>query len=266
MLFVCRIPVPRFRKTPPGRSGGRESLTMPTSLTSPSLRSGLSIDRPRSLTATVTDRLRQAIMDSELPIGSELSDVGLAAKLGVSRTPVREALSLLQLQGMVNIIPQKGSYVFFPTEQDIIDICEYRIVIELRAVSFSIARQRDATLAVLRQALARMEEARGRRDPVAYSRADTVFHEAFIKNCRNRYLQEGYALAAGPIATLRTHLSVPLAGVQDRSFIEHQEIAEAFEKGDIVGIESILVRHILGTRESYLSALQQGLIGAPPET
>ena len=110
-----------------------------------------------------------------------------------------------------------------------------------------------------------MQEARGRPDPVAYSRADTLFHEAFIKNCRNRYLQEGYALAAGPIATLRTHLSAPLAGVQDRSFVEHRQIADAFEQGDIVGLESILTRHILGTRESDLTALQQGLIGIPPD-
>jgi DNA-binding GntR family transcriptional regulator len=238
---------------------------MPISVDSPARPSDLSIDRPRTLTATVTDRLRQAIIDSELPLGSELSEVGLAAKLGVSRTPVREALSLLQLQGMVTIVPQKGSYVFFPTEQDIIDICEYRIVIELRAVSFSIARQRDATLAMLRRAFSLMEAARARADPVGYSRADTLFHEAFIRNCRNRYLQEGYALAAGPIATLRTHLSAPLAGVQDRSFVEHRQIAEAFEQGDVVSLESILIRHILGTRESYLTALQQGLIGAPPD-
>lgn len=236
---------------------------MLSSVNSPS--PDLLIDRPRSLTATVTERLRQAIIDSELPLGSELSEVGLAAKLGVSRTPVREALSLLQLQGMVNIIPQKGSYVFLPTEQDIIDICEYRIVIELRAVSFSMARQRESTLAMLREAFAQMGAARQRHDPVAYSRADTQFHEAFIRNCRNRYLQEGYALAAGPIATLRTHLSAPLAGVQDRSYVEHREIANAFEQGDVVGLESILVRHILGTRESYLAALQQGLISAPRE-
>jgi DNA-binding GntR family transcriptional regulator len=224
----------------------------------------LTIDRPRSLTATVADRLRQAIIDAELPLGSELSEVGLAARLGVSRTPVREALSLLQLQGMVTIIPQKGSYVFFPTEQDIIDLCEFRIVIESRAISFAIARERDAALAMLRRAIGAMEEARRNRDPVAYSRADTLFHEAFIRNCRNRYLQESYALAAGPIATLRTHLSVPLAGVQERSFIEHQDIANAFDKGDIVAIDSILTAHILATRQSYLRALQEGLIGTPP--
>ena len=222
------------------------------------------IARPQSLAATVAERLRQAIIDMELPLGSELSEVGLAEKLGVSRTPVREALSLLQLQGMVTIIPQRGSYVFFPTEQDLIDVCEYRIVIEQRAVSFSLARARDATLAVLRESLAAMEAARAAKDAVAYSRADTLFHEAFIKNCRNRYLQEGYALAAGPIATLRAHLSVPLAGVQDRSFVEHQAIAKGFAQGDVVAMDTLLVRHILGTRESYVQALQEGLIGLAP--
>ncbi|MFC2254354.1 GntR family transcriptional regulator [Labrys portucalensis] len=221
----------------------------------------LSIDRPRSLTTTVAERLRQAIIDSELPLGSELSELGLAAKLGVSRTPVREALSMLQLQGMVNIVPQKGSYVFFPTEQDLVDLCEYRILLECRAVSFALARRRAETIEMLNGAKAAMDEARGKADPVAYSRADTVFHEAFIRNCRNRFIEDGYALVSGPIATLRTHLSVPLAGVQDRSYIEHQQMMSAFERGDLVELDSILVNHILNTRHSYVRALQEGLIG-----
>ena len=223
----------------------------------------LAIDRPPSLTATVVERLRQAIIDSELPLGSELSEVGLAKMLGVSRTPVREALSILQLQGMVTIVPQRGTFVFMPTEQDILDICEFRLVIELKAVSFALARRREATLAGLHAAYAEMQEARAQRDPIAYCRADTHFHEAFIKNCRNRYLQESYRLAAGPIATLRTHLSAPLAGVQERSYVEHKEILEAFARGDVMGIEPVLTRHILNTRESYLTALQEGLIRSP---
>lgn len=223
----------------------------------------LTVARPPSLTTTVVERLRQAIIDSELPLGSELSEVSLAKMLGVSRTPVREALSVLQLQGMVTILPQRGSFVFLPTEQDILDICEFRIVIELRALSFSNARRRDATLTMLREAFQDMENARARHDPIAYSRADTNFHEAFIRNCRNRYLEESYGLAAGPIATLRTHLSVPLGGVQDRSYVEHKAILEAFERGDLPEIERILTRHILNTRESYLMALQQGLIRPP---
>lgn len=128
----------------------------------------ITIDRPKSLVATVVDRLRQAIVDAELTLGSELSEAGLASMLGVSRTPIREALTILQQQGMVNIIPQRGTYVFFPTEQDIIDLCEYRIVLESRAVSFAMARHRGETTTQLELALEMMERARADADPVAY--------------------------------------------------------------------------------------------------
>lgn len=224
----------------------------------------LAVERPRSLTATVVARLRQAIIDAELPLGSELSEVGLAASLGVSRTPVREALALLQLQGMVHIVPQKGSYVFFPTEEDLVELCEYRIVLEARAVSFALARRRDATIPMLQEAVDAMVAARAADDAVAYARADTRFHEAFIKNCLNRYLEEGYALVAGRIATLRTHLSVPIREVQERSFLQHQEMVQAFAAGDVLTLESILVGHVLATRQTYVRALQQGLIRLPP--
>lgn len=219
------------------------------------------IDRPRSLAATVAERLRRAIIDMEVPLGSELSEVAVAERLGVSRTPVREALALLQQQGLVVIVPQKGSYVFFPTEQDIVDLCEFRIVIETRAVSLAMTRQHEATLVMLGEALAAMEDARGRRDAAAYSRADTAFHDAFFSNCRNRYLQASHALVAGPIATLRSHLSIPLEGVQERSYTHHRQIAEAFAARDMAKLDAMLTGHILATRQSYVQALQQGAIG-----
>ena len=223
----------------------------------------LTIDRPRSLAATVADRVRQAIIDLELPLGGELSEVGLAQRLGVSRTPVREALYLLQLQGMVTIVPQRGSYVFFPTEQDLIDLCEYRIVLEQRALRFALERHAAATLAALRAAHAAMEAALRARDALGYARADTAFHDALIRNCRNRYLQDGYALIGGPIATLRTHLSVQIDGEQDRSCPEHAQIADQFAAGDVPALDALLQSHILHTRTSYLRALRDGSIRPP---
>ena len=225
----------------------------------------LRIDRPRSLAATVAERLRQGIIDADLALGEELSEAALAARLGVSRTPVREALSLLQQQGLVVIVPQRGSYVFSPTEQDIIDLCEYRLVLELRAVSVALARRRAAALGALQAAIAAMEVGRAAGDRIAYSREDSVFHDAFIRNCRNRYLEEGYAQVAGQIATLRTHLSVPLPGVQEESFAHHLRIVDAFAAGDVLSIDAVLTEHILATRRSYVTAIQAGMIGPQPE-
>ena len=67
------------------------------------------------------------------------------------------------------------------------------------------ARRREETALMLRAALDAMAAARAATDPVAYSRADTLFHDAFIKNCRNRYLQEGHALAAEKPRGQRIH-------------------------------------------------------------
>ena len=223
----------------------------------------LSIERPPSLAATVAERVRQAIVDLELPLGSEISEVRLARRLGVSRTPVREALYLLQLQGMVTIVPQRGSYVFFPTEHDLVDLCEYRIVIEQRAIRSCIERRREPTLSVLHESLSAMGTALRAGDAIAYSRADTMLHEAFIKNCGNRYLEDGYSLVSGPIATLRAHLTVPLAGEQQRSFAEHQAIVDLFADGKPAIIDKLLRRHILQTRASYVKALKEGFIGGP---
>lgn len=211
------------------------------------------------------ERLRQAIIDAEIPLGSELSEQAVAESLGVSRTPVREALSQLQQQGLVVIVPQKGSYVFFPTEQDIIDLCEYRVMIENTAISFAFTRDRNKTLQQLQQATTDMGEARTAKDVVAYARADTDFHEAFIANAGNRYLQTSYSVVAGPISTLRSHLSIPLEGAQERSFGQHKLITELFESGNISAITPILTEHILSTRRSYILALQEGLIENPRE-
>lgn len=213
--------------------------------------------------ASVHERLKLMAMTYQFRPGERINEIELSAKLGVSRTPVREALAMLQLQGMVTIVPQKGTYVFMPTERDLVDLCEFRIVIESKAIYFAMARDRDATLAALKAAVAEMDATRERHDPVAYSRADTAFHEAFLRHCGNRYLQESYALAAGPIATLRNQLSAPLAGVQDRSYVQHKQMLEAFEKGDVMALDAILTAHILGTRESYVRALGEGLIGTP---
>ena len=95
-----------------------------------------------------------------------------------------------------------------------------------------------------------------------------VFDEVFVRNCRNRYLQQGFAQVAGQISTLRTHRSVPIGGAQERSYIHHRQIEEAFRKGDILAIDGILTEHILSRAWSYIEAMQNGIIKAPdcPET
>ncbi|MDB5779374.1 MAG: GntR family transcriptional regulator [Polaromonas sp.] len=213
------------------------------------------LTRPPSLVAMVTDRLRRSIIDGEYRLGESVSEDKLASAFGVSRTPVREALTALQLQGLINIQPQRGSFVFLPSEEEVHALCEFRMIMEGRAMALSLARNKDRTLAQLREANTLMEDAIARNDPLALTHGDTDLHNALFDNCGNQYLAQAYALMSGRIATLRTHLSSQQQTVGRNSIEEHRDILEAFSAGDLGRAENLLSVHIFRMRERYTQAL-----------
>ncbi|MDF3319992.1 GntR family transcriptional regulator [Rhodococcus sp. C3V] len=210
-----------------------------------------------SLGASVADSLRTSIIDGKFELGEALSEDAVAEALGVSRTPVREAMRLLQLQGLVTIVPKSGTYVFQPTEDEIAELCEFRATLEIRAAALSFGRNRGSTLKDLRYALDDMDRARPARDSQGYGKADTCFHEAFFDNCGNRYLQNAYRMNLTRVAALRTHLTFLSPSEPERSFAEHEAMATIFDSGNEEDIEPLLQTHIMRTREMYLLALQE---------
>lgn len=214
------------------------------------------IESPKSLATIVAKRLREAIIDGEFALGAMIPEETLAASFGVSRTPVREALNQLQQLGLVNVRPQRGSYVFEPTEADIAALCEFRCVMEPRAAELAWSHAKDATLQALGAALADMAAARKKKDAVAYSRADTRLHEAFVDHCGNPYLQAAYATAGAKIATLRTHLSAAADVLKARGFEQHTQLVQLFRAGEFPAFEALMREHVHGTRDNYLASLK----------
>ncbi|HSW06967.1 GntR family transcriptional regulator [Aquabacterium sp.] len=214
------------------------------------------IETPKSLASRVAERLREAIIDGEFALGAMIPEESLAAQFGVSRTPVREALNQLQLQGLVVVKPQRGSYVFEPSEADITAICEFRCTVEPSAAELAYHHDREATVAALKAAIAEMEAARGARDPVRYGRADTRLHEAFFDHCGNPYMLAAYATAATKIATLRTHLSAPADVLHSRGFEQHTRLLRLFEAGDFTAFRALMHEHVTGTRDNYVNSLK----------
>lgn len=209
----------------------------------------------QSLATRVAQRLRSAIVDGEFKLGEMIPEETLASSFGVSRTPVREALGQLQLQGLVVIRPQRGSYVFEPTEEDISAISEFRCVVEPRAAELAYAHNKDATIDSLKAAIQEMALARKSRDSVRYGRADTQLHESFFQHCGNAYLQEAYATAATKIATLRTHLSAPADVLHPRGFEQHSDLLSFFSDGNFTKFERLMKTHVMGTRDNYVRSL-----------
>jgi len=219
------------------------------------LNSSFKIDTPKSLANRIAQRLREAITGGEFALGAMIPEESLAASFGVSRTPVREALGQLQLQGLVVIKPQRGSYVFEPNADDIAAICEFRCVLEPRAAELAHLHDRAGTITTLKAAIAEMEEARTTRDAVRYGRADTRLHEAFFDHCGNPYMQAAYATAATKIAALRTHLSAPTDVLNNAGFEQHSQLLALFSSGNLSGFETLMRHHVTGTRDNYVRSL-----------
>jgi DNA-binding GntR family transcriptional regulator len=207
-----------------------------------------------SLTALVTERIREAIVDGRFALGEALSELKLAAALNVSRTPVRDALTALQLQGLIDVRPQSGSFVFLPSEEGVAELAEFRRVLEVTALRFCFARRRDEALREMRAAADAMERAGDADDRLGVARADTAFHQAIAGNSANEYLIAAYRMVSGRVAALRAHNLMATDTIRKKSLAEHRSVIAAFAKGDLGRAESVLEEHIWRMRLRFQAA------------
>lgn len=215
------------------------------------------LERPASLADRVTDALRSAIEDGEFGFGEALSEAGLSEKLGVSRTPVREAFARLQREGLVVVRPQRGTFVFALTAEEFREICDCRTELESSALRLAVARDRRALGDRLGTIAAQMQTARAEGSVRDYLRLDRDFHQALFDLCGNRYLAEAHALIAGQMAALRARLGTDPAHME-KSYVEHVEIARQVAEGNDSRALALLIGHI-GRKEGSYWALRDGL-------
>ncbi|MBK3745326.1 GntR family transcriptional regulator [Paraburkholderia aspalathi] len=210
-----------------------------------------------TLASSIADRIRAAIVDADFDFGESLSEDTLAAAFEVSRTPVREALNILQMQDLVHIVPKSGTYVFTPDHHDIAELCDYRVALETQAVALSLAHDKAKLIVDLTTHFNAMRDAIAAQDLRDYGRHDTEFHLAFFRNCGNRYLARAYDHILGRVAALRTHLAIGAEGEPDRSFDDHSKIIKLATESELDTLILVLSQHILRTKSNYLSAFSQ---------
>ena len=208
------------------------------------------IERPRSLTAIVLTRLRESIVSGDLKLGEPLSELQLAVQYGVSKTPIREALAQLRLEGLVRIVPHSRTFVFTLSAAEIAELCDFRLTLESKAFCFAMERDQSGLAEGLSKVVERMELVRKHGDIRGYLKEDTQFHEQIFAHCGNRYLWKSYEFFAGKIAALRTHLASKPAHT-DLSFQEHCEMTALIARGDLKGVLQVLDRHIARTKNTY---------------
>ena len=136
----------------------------------------------------VFNTLRQAILRGELKPGERLMEIALSQRLGVSRTPVREAIRMLEQEGLVIMIPRKGAQVAEISEKDLKDVLEVRLGLEELAVRIACQRITEEELEELEQAVKEFEEAMKRDDLGALAAADVKVHEVIYGSTHNKRL------------------------------------------------------------------------------
>lgn len=215
------------------------------------------LEHPRSLAEMVEQRLRDAIVNAELPFGHALPEDETGLALGVSRTPLRAALGRLAALGLVTIVPNRGAFVFDPSLEDVKQLASFRLMLETEAVTLCLEGAADSTAAELKTSLASMENAHREQDGTAYASSDTEFHAVFFRNCGNLFVANAFATISWQVAALRAHLSVDRSWERDTSYSEHREIVEAFERGDRDTLRVILREHILRAAKAYANVVEQ---------
>ena len=213
----------------------------------------MALKRPKSLRELALEHLRNSIIDGSLKMGQVLSERKISEELGVSKSPVREALAQLRDEGLVSIQPPKGARVFMLSEPEVTQICDFRQAIETAAFELALSRDPDGLAKDMQRVVKDMQREQDHGNQKAYLSLDTVFHQLIFEHAQNDYLTASYTRYIGKIAALRTHLA-KLPQHTELSFNEHKEIAVAVREGNMDKIKSLLKEHIDRTRQAYKSA------------
>ena len=212
------------------------------------------------VTDWVYEEIRGAIVDLRLEPGAPLREAAIATQLGVSKTPVREALGRLEQEGLVEATSFKGAVVTDYSERDLQEIYELRELLEGVAVRAAATEADDATLAALHEVIVRSRAARDAEDLVLLAellgRFDQIIFEQ-VENARIRNL----------IETLRAHLTrigkltEEIPGRVEASVEEHAAIVEAIARGDADEAERAMRVHIASVRGDQLAGMDANVAG-----
>ncbi|MCA0448478.1 MAG: GntR family transcriptional regulator [Proteobacteria bacterium] len=208
---------------------------------------------PITLPAKAVDALRQMILDGELPPGARLSERALGERLGVSRTPLREALRMLASEGLVRHEPNRGAVVAPLDRADIEATFELLAALEGLAGELAAKRIDDAQLAEIKALHFEMRAHHARGDRAAYFRANQDIHRHIAAAAANPVLVETFERLNARVKRVRYAANL----TQERwakAVEEHERMIAALDARDGAALRAILEAHLAGKRQSVLAA------------
>lgn len=202
-----------------------------------------------SLSGRVFHKLRDDILKGIYKENDELRETTIGKELGVSRTPVREALRQLELEGLVKIIPNKGTYVTGITNKDVNDIYMIRSLLEGLCAKWATERIDQQSIDKLEEIIMLSEFHSKKESSEQIALLDGKFHEILYESCNSRILEHVLSDFHKYVQVARAD-SVKVKERVDKSIAEHKAILEAIKSRDSELAEKLANEHMLHVMEN----------------
>lgn len=220
------------------------------------------IEKPKPLNRIAYEALRESILRGRLKSGELYNEMKLAAELGISRTPVREALLELSAKGLIAFIPRKGVKVSSFTKEDVNQVWEVRMALELFAIDKLKAKAANLDLEPLKECIAIQKAAIEELDYSTYLNADRGFHSQLCELFGNRRLQTALEEIRDLIDLMALD-ALNLEGRMEAVLKEHQKTLAALERGNFSAAVSALEEHLIASQTAVIESTN---LRAQPES
>ncbi|TDN67265.1 GntR family transcriptional regulator [Paraburkholderia sp. BL10I2N1] len=211
--------------------------------------------QPINAGASLRDRayamLRQAIADADIYQTREeirLDDRALSESLGVSRTPVREAMTLLEQEGFLRTVPRRGIYIVRKSKREIVEMVQMWAALESMAARLATQNATDGEIARLRHMFDDFREATPAEHIAEYSNANIAFHQAIVELSKSQIILDTIKNIFIHVRAIR-RLTISQSDRASRSIVDHLRILEALEKRDTELAERLVREHSLNLAE-----------------
>jgi DNA-binding GntR family transcriptional regulator len=219
---------------------------------------------PRLQHASISDQayevLKQGIFSRHFTAGQRLDLTEIEEQMGISRTPLREAINRLALEGLVKTVPRSGTYVTVPSRRDIAELFEVRQILEVHAIGLAVDRITEEQIDRLTEIVRRMRDAVDVTDRTQtyseYTELDHAFHRLIVESAGNKHLREVWE---------QVNVHVQMARIRyrrtdrelDISMAQHEEILQTFSERDPTLLRELMGRHIERAKQALLRDLDE---------
>jgi DNA-binding GntR family transcriptional regulator len=193
-------------------------------------RANFTIEKHQTLREKIVESLRDAIIKGGLKAGERVAETDVAQRLGISRTPVREAFRQLESEGFLTVAPRRGAVVSPVVEKDVMEFYAIKSILEGYAARAATPHLTERDIRRMEELNNDLEDYAGKGDAKACTRVHNEFHEVFLRACGNEQLRK---LVQNLVQQFqRFRISLTVTGKLERSIAQHRAIVKAFKARD----------------------------------